>query len=279
MAADEPVGWAAHQVGSAVVSERPLTGGRTSTMRVLTHADGTETVLRVIDREPWASHRAPLTTRERDTQQTLAGSGVPAPRSLALDADRGAHLMTLLPGAADDHRADDASLQELARTLAAVHDVRPEVWPRDYQPWAWEAKYVVPTWATRPEAWRAAFDLLRGEPPAHEPTFLHRDFGPHNVLWSGDTLSGVVDWVETSTGPAWLDVAHGATNVAVRAGVDRARAFAAAYSALTGRTPEPWWEVMDVVGFLPPPGRPAFFTAPAQRQALEDLLVDALDRL
>jgi len=247
-------------------------------MLVLSHTDGRESVLRVIDREPWAAHRAALATREHETQLALVGSGVPAPRSIALDAERGAHLMTLLPGSADELRADDAALEALASVLAAIHDVRPAVPPRTFQSWAWEAKYVVPAWAEHPDAWRHAFDLLRGDPPAYEPTFLHRDFGPHNVLWEGHAVSGVVDWVETSTGPAWLDVAHAATNLAVRSGVEHAEAFSAAYVALTGRRAEGFWEVMDVVGFLPPPGRPAFFTAPEQVRRLEQQMLAALHR-
>ncbi|MDO9457015.1 aminoglycoside phosphotransferase family protein [Nocardioides sp.] len=270
--------WAAHQVGAAVVAERPLVGGLTSSMRVLSHADGTETVLRVIDREPWLTHRAALATREHETQLGLVGSGVPAPRSLALDARAGAHLMTLLPGVADASRTGAESLRALAATLASIHEVRPAAWPRGYQSWAWEAKHVVPSWAQRPGAWSAAFKLLRGEPPSHEPTFLHRDFGPHNVLWTGTSVTGVVDWVETSTGPAWLDVAHAGTNLAVRADLAAADAFSAAYTALTGRPAVGYWEVMDVVGFLPPPGRPAFFTAPAELRRLEERLVAALAR-
>lgn len=245
-------------------------------MLVLSHADATETVLRVIDREPWATHRAGLATREHETQVALRGTGVPAPRSLALDAEAGAHLMTRLPGESDPSRADDAALDSLAATLAAVHDVVPVVWPRVFQSWAWEAKYVVPAWADHPEAWESAFTLLRRDPPPYEPTFLHRDFGPHNVLWSDGAVSGVVDWVETSTGPAWLDVAHCATNIAVRCGVERATAFLTSYADRTGRAREPYWEVMDVVGFLPPPGRPGFFGAPSERRALEEMLLAAL---
>jgi hypothetical protein len=38
------------------------------------------------------------------------------------------------------------------------------------------------------------------EPPDYRACFLHRDFHPGNVLFTGDGLriSGVVDWVETS---------------------------------------------------------------------------------
>ena len=60
-----------------------------------------------------------------------------------------------------------------------------------------------------------------GTAPAYEPTFLHRDFSHRNLLWDGPGSSGVVDWVETSTGPRWLDAAHAATNLAVAFGADR----------------------------------------------------------
>ncbi len=59
-----------------------------------------------------------------------------------------------------------------------------------------------------PAAWERAFAVLAQDPPPYDGTFLHRDFSPRNLLWSGDRLTGIVDWVETSWGPAWLDVAH-----------------------------------------------------------------------
>ena len=34
--------------------------------------------------------------------------------------------------------------------------------------------------------------------------------------------------------------------------------FAAAYVDRTGREPQPYFDVMDIVGFLPPPGREGF---------------------
>lgn len=270
------VAWAADVVGSPVVGRRPMTGGRTSTLLALEHADGQASVLRVIDRQPWATHRVALATRESQVQRQLGATSVPAPRSLALDAEAGAHLMTLLPGRLDADRADEISLRQLAEVLAGIHEVQVDPPPRTYQSWAWEAKYVVPAWATRLDAWEAAFRLLRTDPPTYEPRFLHRDFQPFNVLWDGDRISGVVDWVETSTGPAWLDVAHCATNIAVRHGLERARAFAEAYTAVTGRRREPYWEVMDAVGFLPPPGGSEFVTDPAERRRFEDRLVEAV---
>jgi hypothetical protein len=72
-------------------------------------------------------------------------------------------------------------------------------------------------------------------------------------------VTGVVDWVETSIGPAWLDVAHCSTNLAIVHGNGAADLFGAAYAERTGRTAEPYFDVMDVVGFLPPPGKNAFF--------------------
>lgn len=273
------VDWAAEALGSPVVAQRPLTGGWTSTILALDHADGQQCVLRVIDREPWATHRAALATRERDTQVFLVDTAVPAPRSLALDATSGRHLMTLVPGVADLTRTDDDSLAGLAATLAVIHDLRPADPPRTYQSWAFEAKYVVPGWATDPGAWHAAYDLLRLDPPAYEPTFLHRDFRHRNVLWQVGGVSAVVDWVETSSGPAWLDVAHCATSIALVAGLDRAEVFMASYTALTGRPREPFWELMDAVGLVPPPGLEARVTDPVEQRRLEEVVAAALGAL
>ena len=120
--------------------------------------------------------------------------------------------MTWLPGEPDrDARTTRTSLHAMAVLLAEIHEVRVAPMPRTFQSWAWPAKWVVPDWSDAPDTWRRAFDVLAAGDPPWEPCFLQRDFGPHNLLWTGDRITGVVDWVETSTGPAWLDVAHGAT--------------------------------------------------------------------
>ncbi len=216
-----------------------LIGGWTSTMLALTPAAGETVVLRLMTREPWRTHGAELTRREHDVQMLLAGTAVPAPGSRVLDADgtgtgHPAHLMTMLPGQVDTERVDRGSLAALAATLAEIHAVTPARDLRTYQSWAWEAKHVVPSWAQDPDLWRAAFDLLREEPPPYEPCFLHRDFHLRNVLWVGDAVSGVVDWVETSVGPAWLDVAHCRTNLAI----DHGEAVADASSRPTSPSPD-----------------------------------------
>jgi Ser/Thr protein kinase RdoA (MazF antagonist) len=165
--------------------------------------------------------------------------------------------MSHLPGALVLDRDDDALLGALAEVLIRIHRVDPgdDAWPRAYQSWAWSGKRVVPDWTERPELWQRAFAVLEDEPPAYEPTFLHRDFHPGNVLWEGDGVSGVVDWVETSTGPAALDVAHCMTGLTLLHGVDAATRFAHHYREASGRADAPasYWWVMDVVGFLPGP--------------------------
>lgn len=279
----DAVSWAEEQLGSRVVEVRRLEGGMTSTMWALAHEDGSASVLRLIDVEPWRTHGAALATRERQVQLDLADSAVPAPRSLALDITGrvegvAAHLMSLLPGAADERRVDDGSLGALAATLARIHEVRPKIEVREYQSWAFEAKYVVPAWAEDPGLWRDAFDLLCNPPPTYEPTFLHRDFQPRNVLWDDVGLTGIVDWVEASMGPAWLDVAHCCTNIALRDGNERAGAFATAYTRATGRTASHYWDVMDTVGFLPVTSDREMIKDPVEQRRMELWLGAVLGR-
>ncbi len=282
MLAPRTSAWIESLVGP-VASVCPLEGGATSTMLAITPRRGDRVVLRVLDREPWRSHGASLARRESAVGAMLAPSAVPAPTSVALDATGqhcgdAAHLMTLLPGAVDEDRVDADSLAHLADLLASIHDVEPTIALRDYQSWAFEAKYVAPAWAGDRGLWESAFDLLRSNPTSSQWCLLHRDFHHRNVLWSGPEVTGVVDWVETSRGPAWLDVAHCCTNLAVRHGEPVAERFAAAYVARTGRTRQPWVEVMDVVGFLPPPGRAPwpFLDDPGARSRLEVRLAAAM---
>jgi prepilin-type processing-associated H-X9-DG protein len=275
--------WAARTIGP-ITRVRQLSGGWTSTMLALSTESGEELVLRLMTQEPWRTHGRELTTREREIQRMLASTPVPAPFSRALDAEGRecgvpAHLMSLLPGCVDLDRVDAGSLDRLASLLATIHDVAPTNDVRTYQSWAWEAKYTVPPWATDPAIWQKAFALLRGDAPDYQACFIHRDFQPRNVLWADGHVSGVVDWVETSIGPAWLDVAHCCTNIAIHHGNDAAETFAAAYVARTGRSAQPYFDVMDIVGFLPPPGKKEFITANNERKRLEGRLRSVMARM
>lgn len=278
------LGWAARRIG-AVESVQDLTGGWTSTMLALGNAGGDQAVLRLMTQQPWRSHGPALTTREARVQEMLEGSDVPAPRSLALDADgaecgHSAHLMSRLPGFVDTDRVDRASLDRLARLLSDVHAFDPTTPMRNYESWAWEAKHVVPPWATDPGPWRAAFAVLGTAPPLHDECFIHRDFHLRNVLWVGGEVSGLVDWVETSTGPAWLDVARCCSNLAIAHGNEIADRFATAYVRRTGREPQPYFDLMDLVGFLPPPGKRllSFLDGKPSRERFEKRLCVVLSR-
>lgn len=268
--------WAGSVVGSPVATSDALDGGLTSTMLAVRHDSGGETVLRLMTEEPWRTHGTELTTRERDAQAALVDTAVPGPTSLGLDAEGAAagvaaHLMTRLPGVPLT-QVDDQALAAMADQLAVIHAVQPAEPFRTFQSWAWEAKWVVPAWTHHPDSWRQAFEVLAGPAPSYEPTFLHRDFSHRNLLWADGAITGVVDWVETSTGPAWLDAGHAATNLAVAYGVEPARRFLELYAARAEEPVHAHWLVMDAVGFLPPPGREPMFGEPPQLERLDDWL-------
>ena len=252
--------WVEAVLVAPVVDVRALTGGVASRMLLLTVDDGREVVLRQMVEQPYRRHAEGLLVRERAVHGLLATTDLPVPRTLALDEVGAATgdpslLMTRLGGAIDLTRP---LLDALADVLVRIHAVRPEPdrWPRDYQSWATEAKMTVPPWSRDDAAHRAAFARLRRSAPTYEPTFLHRDFHPGNVLVDDARVTGVVDWVETSTGPADLDVAHCMSNLAGLHGVETGLAFRRSYVDRGGVLAEDadaatYWQLLDLVGFLP----------------------------
>jgi aminoglycoside phosphotransferase (APT) family kinase protein len=256
--------WAEAAWDRRVTRVRRLAGGWTSTMLGLTGENGQRAVLRLMTKEPWRRHAAELLAREAAVQQRLQRSAIPVPQSIALDlsgdnAGAPAHLMSWLPGRLCLDSATDDVLDTLARALVAIHRVDPGPdRPRKYQSWASPAKRVMPPWARRQPLWREAFALLEQPAPTYPGTFLHRDFHLGNLLWSQGRITGVVDWVETSWGPAELDVAHAATYLAMLHGAEAGARFADAYGRRTGgRHGEEarYWNVMDIVGYLPDPAK------------------------
>ncbi|MEV4534957.1 phosphotransferase [Asanoa sp. NPDC049518] len=232
----------------------PLRGGWTSRMCRL-GIEGPDAAYPLVLRsflEPFFVRHAPgLLAREAGILRLLADTPVPAARLHAVDPDgaSAAHpslLMSLLPGRPD--LAADRSAA-LARQLVEIHAVANR--PRTYQPWADPDRVNVPDTAL----WRHAVELIRREPPPWEGRFLHRDFHPGNVLFDGegDLVTGVVDWVETSWGPADLDVAHCATATALLHGPEQGIAFAGHYQAAGGVLGDEhrYWRLLDALGFAP----------------------------
>jgi hypothetical protein len=150
----------------------------------------------------------------------------------------------------------------LARQLVAIHGlVVPEgARPRTYQAWTSPERVRLPESSKQPDVWQRAVEVIRRPPPAYRPCFLHRDFHPGNVLFAGEganlAITGVVDWVETSWGPADLDVAHCSTALAllhgVRAGMQLTDHYVAAGGTLSDDPADHlYWRVLDALAFAP----------------------------
>jgi aminoglycoside phosphotransferase (APT) family kinase protein len=178
---------------------------------------------------------APLVPQVVDFDPSGASAGSPA------------LIMTLRPGAPV---VRDVDVMRLAAPLAQLHG---SVLPRGLGPvWRWRdpARAKVPEWTRAPAAWESLADLVRSPSPAAPSVFLHRDYHPGNVLWTGGEITGVVDWATAGIGPRGMDVAHTRANLALIDGVVAADAYLAAYVAcVPGYRHVPWWDAADLCGF------------------------------
>ncbi|MFJ4478481.1 aminoglycoside phosphotransferase family protein [Streptomyces sp. SID1034] len=262
--------WVEKNVGAPVEGAVALHGGWTSEMRRLSVGGERprSVVLRSFVKEFYARAAPGLLRREADVLTLLARTAVPGAELIAVDpegayCDHPSLLMSLLPGEVRiDPPGADRRAPLLARQLLDIHRIEVDEAhrPRTYEPWTSPESVRIPEATRRPDLWRRAVDVIRHGPPAHRPVFLHRDFHPGNVLFTGDGtdphISGVVDWVETSWGPADLDVAHCSTNLALLYGVPAGLAFPGQYLAAGGRlSPDRrdlvHWLLLDALAFAP----------------------------
>ncbi|MFF8828880.1 phosphotransferase family protein [Streptomyces sp. NPDC015131] len=282
----------AERIGRVV----PLRGGWSSEMRRLdlvgAAGGGRSLVLRSFVKPFYVRHAEGLLNREAAVLRLLGGTEVPAAGLVAVDAtarhcEHPSLLMSLLPGGV---RLDDRGAEEraelLARQLVRIHRVAVTARerPRTYQPWVSPERVTPPAGTGRPGLWRRAVEVIGQEPPEYEGCFLHRDFHPGNVLFTGTgdalRISGVVDWVETSWGPADLDVAHCSTALALLHGVPAGMRFADRYVAAGGvLAGEPaahlHWRLLDALGFAPDAEKVA---VPWRELGRTDLTADVLTR-
>ncbi|MGW1785565.1 alpha/beta fold hydrolase [Streptomyces sp. NPDC002143] len=279
--------WVAKQLGHrrSVTGSALLSGGWSSQMRRLTLDDGADLVQRILVKPFFRHHGPGLLAREASILALLAGQeGVPAPALVAVDAtaehcDHPTLLMSALPGRV---RVDEEDLERrldlLAAQLVRVHGVVPDERPRPYQAWTSPERVSAPDGPL----WERAVDVIRRNPPPYEGCFLHRDFHPGNVLFTGAgpklRITGVVDWVETSWGPADLDVAHCSTALALLHGPEHGLDFRERYEAHGGRDladgPEHlYWRLLDALHYCPDAAKLA---GPWRELGRDDLTADLL---
>jgi aminoglycoside phosphotransferase (APT) family kinase protein len=283
--------WAGPLAPHPVVDVEPVGGGITDTKWLLHLAEGDPLVVRWADPKAWGATGREHVRREALACRLLAGSGLPVPRLLGTDPDGAsaggpANLLTWRPGRVRLDPLGPAAIAAWAALAVAVHrqPVPPEQRPPAFA-FRGPAAPEVPGWVRWPGLWQRAIAVRAAGPPGTPHGFLHRDFHLGNTLWQGDTVTGLVDWAETSWGPPDLDVAHACADFAMLHSTGDAETFRAAYVAQGGHLdPDPeaarFWVASDVLGFLPDPAhilpgmatdRPDL-TPDAVRRGLEDLL-------
>ncbi|MGI8867333.1 MAG: phosphotransferase family protein [Mycobacteriales bacterium] len=204
--------WAGATLGGArIVRSRRLTGGLSAHIDRLTVESRGERYDVVLRRWPPGEWGPGLVKRESAALTALAAARPPlsVPRLLAADAT-GEHtgasslLMTAVAGRTELQAVDlDGYVAQLAVTLARVHDVPANLEPTD--PYGFD-EHANRSWIGDPVLAGTAIEAAAAADGT--PAFVHGDYQPLNVLWSGPRLSGLVDWAFAGRGVRELDVGH-----------------------------------------------------------------------
>ena len=256
--------WVAQCLGvsSRRIGLEPIAAASSSNVYTVSHRDdgAQEWVLRLFTNREWLAAEPDVAVHEGAALQEAARAGIVVPDLIALD-ETGAScgvpavLMTRLPGRVWLQPDDlDGWIDQLAAAIRPLHKLD----GRDF-PWQRRPNYDVdalsaPDWTGVPQLWGRAFAHLRENAPATTvQAFIHRDYHPTNVLWQGDTISGIVDWVYACYGPIGIDIAHCRTNLSGLYGVQAADRFLSSYSAEADGAwrYDPYWDLSDLCDMLP----------------------------
>jgi aminoglycoside phosphotransferase (APT) family kinase protein len=244
---------AAVQPGSRVRTIRRLRGGISSGMHSveLVGADDARSWVVVRRFGAWRLQNFPQAAEQEWAALTaLARVGAPTPQPLWLDADGAVFgcptiVTSRMPGSGLLAPRDlDGWVRQLAEALASVHaapldedelgllaDQRDEIArlvERDGAPEIIADKPLGPeVWAAMRRWWP------RIRPP--EPTLVHGDFWPGNILWRYGRLTGVVDWEQVRRGDPTQDVGCCRLDLTLLFGPATADTFVREYEAASGR--------------------------------------------
>ncbi len=232
----------------------------------------------------------------QDEAQVLAGltrADVPAPRLVAIDPLGGATagvpaiLMTRLPGHVQLRPANpEGWLRQLALTLVRIHTTDGLDGFPDRSRAPVRAASSADAWAPQPQLWRALLHLSESGSHATRVALMHGDYQHFNVLWIGERLTGVVDWVSAGQGICDYDVGHAELNLAVLFGAEWAKRFREAYEVEAGRCVDPASEARALLEYDPSwsrfipvqVGSRAMVDVAGMHARVEDLISDVLRR-
>jgi aminoglycoside phosphotransferase (APT) family kinase protein len=125
------------------------------------------------------------------------------------------------------------------------------------------------------EIWQTVHDLL---PDIHQvqPTLVHLDYWPGNILWDQGQITGIIDWEEAAYGDPAIDVAYCRMDMFTSGMEQAADELLVAYEAEMGRPVENlgFWELASTPR---PMHNPAW--GPSVRQELGRFIANARRRI
>ena len=266
---DETFAWVVAAVGSRARLDSWMVaeGGSACAIHAVDVVDGRGVrhplLLKRFFREQWLAREPDLAEREARHLTLLEHVDLPIPRLVAVDpwaeeCDLPAVLMTRLPGRTELLPSDmDAWLRSLVEPSVVLHSLPESVWSGfpPYRSYGDLERLQVPRWTHRPDVWERVIERLQAPPTVAAPRFVHRDYHPNNLLWTQGRLTGVLDFTDSSHGPAAVDLGHCRINLAQLHGPDVADRFLELHESVAPGSVEldPYWDLLSLASMLPGP--------------------------
>ena len=257
--------WITSQLGSHseikhVIRLQGSTSSDLFTLQIREPSGESRLVLRLLTNQEWLKTEPDLAAHEAAALNLANKSGLPVPEVIGWDVDGllsgiPAVLMTSVSGKVDLQPQNfDGWLKQMAAALQPLHALDAQDFGWKYFAYNNVNKLEVPAWSAKPELWQRAIDVVNQPPPPPSYSFIHRDYHPMNTLWQGETLSGVVDWVNACRGPAPFDLSWNRLNLMQMYGLEAADRLRDHAIALCGRDAwHPYWDLMALIEMLPGP--------------------------
>ncbi|PKO01074.1 MAG: aminoglycoside phosphotransferase family protein [Chloroflexi bacterium HGW-Chloroflexi-4] len=257
--------WLKSQLDSQVeiIEAVPLLGSTSSdlfTLQIREKSRDYQLVLRLLTNHEWLLTEPDLADHEAAALNLAKQSGLSVPEVIAWDAHGGscgipAVLMTAVPGKVNLQPLDfDSWLKQMAEVLNPLHALDAADFGWQYYSYNKVTTLTPPAWTKHPDMWQHAIEIVNQPPPATKNCYIHRDYHPMNTLWQGESLSGVVDWVNACRGPGPFDLAWNRLNLMSMYGVKAADRLRDHAIAICGRDAwHPYWDLMALIEMLPGP--------------------------